>query len=305
MLQGVMAVTVAVMIVPLHTTYPPFVGVAWATEVRAPENPIWVAGELAGSIPARRPETSGKRPSRIKVAPSQSGLSLATERPGCLSVSMRLIGPTTLGSSFGSCRCTTLPQRQVPPARSGGRWQIGHLQKIYNGKKAALKEKHWIPDSDGTYDLERIRQSRPSHIFESIGNARIAFWMIPRTMPVLPKETKLGQRARRMPTGIPGLGTNTRWVFPTPRMRIMASFTGTFPGVGRVLSGQHTVIPPPPPCTHSSVVAKLKKREKVLSRQVNMFMKLFRSDDKFPQMLSQLESHSEIGGGSRSGGSGR
>ncbi|GJY19777.1 hypothetical protein Tco_0392343, partial [Tanacetum coccineum] len=41
-----------------------------------------------------------------------------------------------------------------------------HLQKIYNGKKAALKERYWIPDSDGTYDLERIRLSRPSHIFE-------------------------------------------------------------------------------------------------------------------------------------------
>ncbi|GKC50394.1 hypothetical protein Tco_1073139 [Tanacetum coccineum] len=59
MLHGVMAVTVAVMIVPLHTRYPPVVGVAWATEVRAPENPIWVAEERAGSIPARRPGTSG------------------------------------------------------------------------------------------------------------------------------------------------------------------------------------------------------------------------------------------------------
>ncbi|GJT41273.1 reverse transcriptase domain-containing protein [Tanacetum coccineum] len=63
-------------------------------------------------------------------------------------------------------------------------------------------------------------------------------------------------------------------------------------------------IPPPPPCTHSSDVVKLKKREKVLTRQVNMFMKLFRSDDKFSQMLTQLESQPEIGGGSGSGGPG-
>ncbi|GJT99943.1 hypothetical protein Tco_1110282 [Tanacetum coccineum] len=41
-----------------------------------------------------------------------------------------------------------------------------HLQKIYNGKKAALKERHWVPDSDGNYDLECIRLSRPSHISE-------------------------------------------------------------------------------------------------------------------------------------------
>ncbi|GKB89574.1 probable DNA helicase MCM8 [Tanacetum coccineum] len=35
-----------------------------------------------------------------------------------------------------------------------------------------------------------------------------------------------------------------------------------------------------------------------------MFMKIFRSDDKFSQMLTQLESHPEYGGGSGSGGCG-
>ncbi|GKD73911.1 hypothetical protein Tco_1332193, partial [Tanacetum coccineum] len=55
-----------------------------------------------------------------------------------------------------------------------------HLQKIYNGKKAALKERHWIPDSDGTYDLERIRLSRPSHISEVNWDAQIAFWNDPK-----------------------------------------------------------------------------------------------------------------------------
>nr|GEX47794.1 hypothetical protein [Tanacetum cinerariifolium] len=67
---------------------------------------------------------------------------------------------------------------------------------------------------------------------------------------------------------------------------------GHIPGVGRV-------IPPPPPCTHSSDVAKLKKSEKLLTKQVNMFMKLFRSDEKFCQMLTQLEC-----GGSGSDGCG-
>ncbi|GKA84423.1 hypothetical protein Tco_0806018 [Tanacetum coccineum] len=75
-------------------------------------------------------------------------------------------------------------------------------------------------------------------------------------------------------------------------------------GVGRVLPGQGTVIPPSPPCTHSSDVAKLKKSEKRLTKQVNMFMKLFRSDEKFSQMLTQLESQTEYGGGSGSGGCG-
>ncbi|GKF86407.1 hypothetical protein Tco_0254234, partial [Tanacetum coccineum] len=41
-----------------------------------------------------------------------------------------------------------------------------HLQKIYNGKKATLKERYWVHEEDETYDLERIRRGRPSHISE-------------------------------------------------------------------------------------------------------------------------------------------
>nr|GEW14533.1 hypothetical protein [Tanacetum cinerariifolium] len=44
--------------------------------------------------------------------------------------------------------------------------------------------------------------------------------------------------------------------------------------------------------------------EKLLTKQVNMFMRLFRSDDKFSQMLTQLESQPEYGGGNGSGGCG-
>ncbi|GKF08413.1 hypothetical protein Tco_0042637, partial [Tanacetum coccineum] len=94
--------------------------------------------------------------------------------------------------------------RQVPPEQKAGvmakirtqfdmrphmesdRWpQIyaaiqQHLQKIYNGMKAALKERYWIPD--GTYDLERIRQTRPSHISEVDWDAQIAFWNDPKNL---------------------------------------------------------------------------------------------------------------------------
>ncbi|GJU55598.1 retrotransposon gag domain, retroviral aspartyl protease [Tanacetum coccineum] len=66
----------------------------------------------------------------------------------------------------------TSDQFDMRPHMESDRWPLiyvaiqQHLQKIYNGKKAALKERHWIPDSDGTYDLERIRQSRPRNISE-------------------------------------------------------------------------------------------------------------------------------------------
>ncbi|GJX60941.1 RNA-directed DNA polymerase, eukaryota [Tanacetum coccineum] len=258
-------------------------------------------------------------------------------------------------------------QFDMRPHMESDRWPLiyaviqQHLQKIYNGKNTALKERHWIPDSDGTYDLERIRLSRPSHISVVNWDAQIGFWNDPknRARAAQNKQNRAKSKVicrqgsryiaalqdmhmessatREYPSLIhtffltltvngvflnpedkalydemlrlQGLGSNTETGVPYTEDEIMAIVRGGkqrghIPGVGRVLPRQGTVIPPPPPCTHSSDVVKLKKREKVLTRQVNMFMKLFRSDDKFSQMLTQLESQPEIGGGSGSGGPG-
>nr|GEU61494.1 putative reverse transcriptase domain-containing protein [Tanacetum cinerariifolium] len=61
-----------------------------------------------------------------------------------------------------------------------------------------------------------------------------------------------------------GLGSNTPSGVPYTDDEIIVIVRegkqrGHIPGVGRVLPGQGTVIPPPPPCTHSSDVAKLKR----------------------------------------------
>nr|GEW41141.1 hypothetical protein [Tanacetum cinerariifolium] len=106
-----------------------------------------------------------------------------------------------------------------------------------------------------------------------------------------------------------GLGSNTPTGVPYTEEEIMAIVhggkqRGHIPGVGRVLSGQGTVIPPPSQSTHSADIVRLKKRERLLSKKVNMFMRLFRSDDRVSHMLTQLESQPEYGGGSGSGGCG-
>ncbi|GKE83165.1 hypothetical protein Tco_1553165 [Tanacetum coccineum] len=82
---------------------------------------------------------------------------------------------------------------------------------------------------------------------------------------------------------------------------------GHLPGVGRVLPGRaiDVLSPPPPQCTHNSAdIEKLKKKNKHLTKQVNLMMKLFRSDDKFSQMLNQYESSPEFGNASGSDGCG-
>ncbi|GJZ15753.1 RNA-directed DNA polymerase, eukaryota [Tanacetum coccineum] len=236
-----------------------------------------------------------------------------------------------------------------------------HLQKIYNGKKAALKERYWVPEEDGTYDLERLRRGRPSHISEVNWDAQLAFWNDPKNLARAAQNKqnrakskvvcRQGSRSiaalrdmhmetsatREYPSLIhtfflthtvggvflnpedkalydemlrlQGLGSNTPTGVPYTEDEIMAIVRGGkqrghIPGVGRVLPGQGTVIPPPSQSTHSADIARLKKREKRLTKQVNMFMRLFRSDDKFSQMLNQLESQPEYGGGSGSGGCG-
>ncbi|GJV92101.1 hypothetical protein Tco_1539914 [Tanacetum coccineum] len=237
--------------------------------------------------------------------------------------------------------------RQMPPERKAGVvTNIGqHLQKIYNGKKAALKERYWVPEEDGTYDLERIRRGRPSYISEVDWDAQLVFWNDPKNLARAAQNKQNRAKSKVMETSatreypslihtfflthtvggvflnpedkalydemlrLQGLGSNTPTGVPYTEDEIMAIVRGGkqrghIPGVGRVLPGQGTVIPPPSQSTHSTDIARLKKREKQLTKQVNMFMRLFRSDDKFSQMLNQFESQPEYGGGSGSGGCG-
>nr|GFB73339.1 hypothetical protein [Tanacetum cinerariifolium] len=74
-----------------------------------------------------------------------------------------------------------------------------------------------------------------------------------------------------------GLGSNTSTGVPYTEDEIMAIVRGGkqrgyIPSVGRVLPGQRTVFPPSSQGTHLADIDRLKKHEKLLTKQVNMFM---------------------------------
>ncbi|GJV60440.1 putative ribonuclease H-like domain-containing protein [Tanacetum coccineum] len=204
-----------------------------------------------------------------------------------------------------------LTQFDLRPHMESDRWpQIyagiqQHLQKIYNGKKAALKERYWVPEEDGTYDLERLRRGRPSYISEVDWDAQLAFWNDPKNLARAAQNKQNRAKSKVMETSA------TR---EYPSLIHTFFLTHTVGGVflnpedkalyDEMLRLQGTVIPPPSQSTHSADIARLKKREKRLTKQVNMFMRLFRSDDKFSQMLNQLESQPEYGGATRVAGAG-
>ncbi|GJW34455.1 hypothetical protein Tco_0054487 [Tanacetum coccineum] len=104
------------------------------------------------------------------------------------------------------------------------------------------------------------------------------------------------------------LGSNTPSGVPYTDDEINAQVRGGkqrghIPRVGRVLAGNGTNVPimPEPRCKHTADVDQVKKKNKHLQKHINMLMKVVRSDDKFSQILTQLESQPQVNIGNGSG----
>nr|GEX20860.1 hypothetical protein [Tanacetum cinerariifolium] len=75
------------------------------------------------------------------------------------------------------------------------------------------------------------------------------------------------------------------------------------PDVGRVLTGRgrDVLVSPEPRCTHTADVDELKRTNKQLMKQMDMIMKVVRSDDKMSQLLTELQAQHDVDSGSGSG----
>ncbi|GKD95757.1 RNA-directed DNA polymerase, eukaryota, nucleotide-binding alpha-beta plait domain protein, partial [Tanacetum coccineum] len=113
------------------------------------DEPFGWQEERAGIPPGTRTRL---RPSRIRVAPSRSGVALA----------LPFLGANGRGAKGGG----VVGLQKIGSAGHNLCGHQQHLQDLQMGKKAALKERYWVPEEDGTYDLERLRRERPSHISE-------------------------------------------------------------------------------------------------------------------------------------------
>ncbi|GKB37511.1 retrotransposon protein, putative, ty3-gypsy subclass [Tanacetum coccineum] len=210
-------------------------GLHWATESRKGLRKPNLGGALESAGLHTRQET---RNLGLKAITDKSGPSRSAR------------------SSFWRCVALPLPAPSAAGEEGEGHGWIGqHLVKRFTmARRLTLMEWHWIP-TRRTYDLERIRLSRPSHIFEVNCDAQITFWNDPknRARAAQNKQNRAKSKVDEM-LRLQGLGSNTETGVPYTEDEIMAI--------------------------------------------------LFRSDDKFSQMLTQLESQPEIGGGSGSGGPG-
>nr|GEU95054.1 hypothetical protein [Tanacetum cinerariifolium] len=137
-----------------------------------------------------------------------------------------------------------------------------HLAKIYTDNKSALKAEYWLlTPKTGLTTWNTSDPDVRRTPPKQIGMRRLSFGLIPRTLPA-----------------------------------------GHISSVGRVLArqGMDVLIPPEPRCTHTANVDELKKTNKQLKKQMDMIMKVFRSDDKMSQLLTQIQSQAEVGSGNGS-----
>ncbi|GJT92821.1 hypothetical protein Tco_1081666 [Tanacetum coccineum] len=188
-----------------------------------------------------------------------------------------------------------------------------HLQKLYNTNKASLKAAHWVINPEtGTYDGSRSLARLRDQMMESSATREypslIHTFFVTHTVngvftrdedrAIYEEMLRLQALGSNTPSGVPYTDEEINALARKSKQR------GHLPGVGRVLPRRATYVlipplPPPPQCTHNSGdVEKLKKKNKYLTKQVNLMMKLFRSDEKFSHMLNQYESTPEFDSGS-------
>ncbi|GJU85146.1 hypothetical protein Tco_1292692 [Tanacetum coccineum] len=142
----------------------------------------------------------------------------------------------------------------------------------FHVKKISLYQMQALLDQDGIYGVYEVHSFTTEAVAAKTQAKGVTLEHPELTSLLEPYESIFQDDMLRLQ----GLGSNTPSGVPYTEDEIMAIVhggkqRGHIPGVGRVLPGQGT---------------------------------LFRSDDKFSQMLTQLESQPEYGGGSGSGGCG-
>nr|GEX61797.1 hypothetical protein [Tanacetum cinerariifolium] len=304
MLHGATTVTVAVMIIPLHTIYLPVAGVASLTEAKALKNLIWVE-EKQGTLHTRQEiRNLGLK----KIIDDKSPVPIRFEWDD-----KKILMPLGKHASHWSNYLAELI-REMP-------LYYPSWQKVPAKRKAAI--------------MTKIGR-RPENITPTDWDAQIALWNDPRNQT----QATHNRQNREKSTFVCRQGSRSLARLRDHMME--SSTTREYPSLIHTFFVTHTVggvftrdedraiyeeilslqalgsntpvlpgratdflLPPLPQCTHNSVdVEKLKKKNKHLTKQVNLMMKLFRSDNKFSQMLNQYASSPEFGNASGNGGCG-
>ncbi|GKB50398.1 hypothetical protein Tco_0901151 [Tanacetum coccineum] len=189
-----------------------------------------------------------------------------------------------------------------------------HLANIYTDNKSALKAEHLVDNPDDeTYDnAARCAQNARNRAKRTV-ICRQGSWLLVVLRDMQMESSKTREYPSLIQTyydthtvdgvflrdeerllyeemlRLQGLGANTQKGVPYTDDEIMTIVRqgkqwGHLPGVGRVLAGQGRDVLEPR-CTHIANVDELKKTNKQLKKEIDMIMKVVRSDDRMSQVI--------------------
>nr|GEV50636.1 hypothetical protein [Tanacetum cinerariifolium] len=253
---------------------------------------------------------------KINLARTRSSLSVAIEARGDHAAHWaNLLGEIVREFSMHFRSWHNIPEewKTRVMGKIGGIEQ--HFVKIYTDNKSSLKAEHWVANPDDrTYDVEGIRSQRPANISVANWDAQSAFWSDPKNMErsanreypsmiqtYFDTHSIDGIFLRDEERLLYGLGTYTDDQIVAIVRRSKQRWH--IPSVGRVLigRGRDVLVSPEPRCTYTADVDELKRTNNQLMKQMDMIMKVVRSDDKMSQLLTELQAQHEVDSGSGSG----
>nr|GEU29601.1 hypothetical protein [Tanacetum cinerariifolium] len=219
-------------------------------------------------------------------------------------------GKGTQKPNLGGRKPRTSAPHAIRALARNQEWRQSTSWQDLHDNKSSLKKNYWVKNpNDETYDVEAIRSRRPANIFAKDWDAQIRFWFDPKNM------ARCAQNAQNREKSTVICRQGSRSLAALRNKHMQSSATHDYPFLIQTFFDIHTV---------GSVflwnedrrlyeeMQRLHVLDKytddqimvVLKKQMDMTMKVVRSDDKMSQLLTQLQSQNDVGSGSGSNAGG-
>ncbi|GJV60011.1 hypothetical protein Tco_1466111 [Tanacetum coccineum] len=300
MWHGATAMTVAVMIGPLHTIYPPIVRVASITEGGRKAGRLHTRQETRNLGLKKITDDKGLVPIRFEWDDKKTMMPLGDHASHWSNYLGELIREMPL--YYPSWQKVPAERKAVILTKIGTQFEL----------KPHMQSQRWTDINAGIQQhLQKLASGNdvPRTLPQHIGMPNLPFGMIPEIKPEPLKIAKTGQRARSYAGRDPG---------HLLAFEIRCSSTQEYPSLIDTFFLTHTVgavfVRDEDRALYdemlrlqrlgSNTETGVPYTEEDIMAIVKMMMRLFRSDNKFSQMLDQFESSPEFGGPSGGGGCG-
>nr|GEU58570.1 hypothetical protein [Tanacetum cinerariifolium] len=192
-----------------------------------------------------------------------------------------------------------------------------HMARVYVDNKFALKAKHWTVGPDGTREVAAIRSRPPTNVKQADWDTQIDYWLDPKNA------VGAAQNAQNQAKSKVFCRQGSRSLAVLQDQQMESSETREYPSLIQTFIDTHTYggkfvqdeeqvqygrdaisINEPRGMYTDADIDEIKQDSKRLRKELDFLRTVVRSDYRMSQLLTQLESQHEVGGGSENDGGG-